>query len=437
MQHQVENQPGNLSILSATVREFAAAETASLRHRLLGWVAQFPYAAFLDSCESPIDRHGRYEWLIGVARQPSICLTDPSSLETAPDTWLMGGLSYELKNAYEPRLSSRHRPAVAFPPVSLFAPELVIYRLRGENRLHLWGREDWLPPLDELPALPAGNGFVGPAPALEPLASRAAYLRTVEQLRTHIGEGDCYEVNLTQEFRAAAAPQRPEQLFAALTEVSPVPFAAFFRWQDRYLLSASPERFLQLRDGHLLSQPIKGTAPRSEDPVEDARLREALLASEKERAENVMIVDLTRNDLHRCCETGSVSVPHLFEIQRFPQVHQMVSTVQGRLQADLRWPEILRRTFPPGSMTGAPKVKVMELIDRYEWSGRGLYAGSVGYVTPLGEFDWNVVIRSLAIDRARPVMSYHVGGAITYDSEAGAEYDETLVKARAIRRVLQ
>jgi para-aminobenzoate synthetase component 1 len=202
------------------------------------------------------------------------------------------------------------------------------------------------------------------------------------------------------------------------------------------VLCASPERFLQKQGERLISQPIKGTAKRGQTPEEDAARITHLRTSEKEQAENVMIVDLTRNDLHRSCITGSVEVPYLFEIQTFPTVHQMVSTVTGQVQPGLAWQQVVANTFPPGSMTGAPKVKAMELIRRYEGRARGAYAGSLGYCTPDGDFDLNVVIRSIVWDSASGKLSYHVGGAITYDSTPEAEYEETLLKALAIIQAL-
>lgn len=200
-------------------------------------------------------------------------------------------------------------------------------------------------------------------------------------------------------------------------------------------MCASPERFLQWRGGILTSQPIKGTSKRGTSPEEDAQSRHYLQHSLKERAENVMIADLTRNDLQRSCNTGSVRVPHLFEVQTFPTVHQLVTTVQGDTREGITWQEIFRQTFPPGSMTGAPKVATLRAIDAYERSARGSYAGCAGYIQPNGDFDFNVIIRSLRYDALRQRLSYHVGGAITADSDPAAEYAETLLKAEAIKRV--
>ncbi len=411
------------------------------RRRLLAWLSQFPYAAWLDSCGSRVDRYGRYEWLAGAATAQAPRLTRWSELPLAQGRWWLGGLPYELKNRLEPRLFSRREPAVAWPELAFFSPEILIEWPRGADHIHLRGEHpEWLAQVAALIQNDrSASSFQPPSvptmPTFDSSLDRSAYLRLIERLQEHIREGDFYEINLAQAYLAKHQLDDPASLFLDLLDISPVPFGAFLRFDHRYLLCASPERFLQLCEGQLCSQPIKGTAPRGKTPEEDAAHRAYLSHSEKEQAENVMIVDLTRNDLHRSCETGSVSVPHLFEIQTFPQVFQLVSSVVGRKREELPWHQALAHTFPPGSMTGAPKVMTLEMIDRYEPVGRGLYAGSAGYLAPWGDFDFNVVIRSLLYDAARQRLSYHVGGAITYDSDPVQEYEETLIKARAIRRL--
>jgi len=404
----------------------------------LAWLHSFPYAAWLDSCGSQIDRYGRYEWLAGAASAQAPRLLRWEDMPLAEGRWWLGGLPYELKNRLEPRLFSRQTSAIAWPEVAFFSPEILIEWPRGADYLRLRSEHPAL--LAQATALIEGEETVGPSPSRSspPFRSgldRTAYLRLIERLQAHIREGDFYEINLAQAYLASYRLADPASLFLDLLDISPVPFGAFLRFDHRYLLCASPERFLQLHEGQLCSQPIKGTAPRGRTPEEDAAHYAYLAHSEKEQAENVMIVDLTRNDLHRSCETGSVSVPHLFEIQTFPQVFQLVSSVVGRKREDVPWHQALANTFPPGSMTGAPKVMTLDMIDRYEPVGRGLYAGSAGYLTPQGDFDLNVIIRSLLYDAELRRLSYHVGGAITYDSDPAREYDETLIKARAIRRL--
>jgi para-aminobenzoate synthetase component I len=276
-----------------------------------------------------------------------------------------------------------------------------------------------------------------PPIALQPRLSQAKYLETVGRIRQHIIEGDLYELNLCQEFFAEnAVLHSPVHTFERLNDLARAPFSAFLHTDGRYLLSASPERFLKKTGDRLLSQPIKGTRRRSNDPAQDAAIRAELAASTKDRAENVMIVDLVRNDLARNCVPGSVTVDELFGIYTFPTVHQMISTVSGQLRSDRQGLNALRDAFPMGSMTGAPKVKAMQLAEQYEQSRRGLYSGATGYFDPEGNFDFNVVIRSILYNATQHYISCQVGGAIVYDSVPEAEYEECLLKLRALRAAL-
>lgn len=400
------------------------------KEKLLHWAQAFPYALYLDSCGSEMDRYGQYELLVGVGKKQVITSWD--QLKNFQGNWLFGGLPYELKSQFEPSLQNTSAENISFPEVAFFVPETVIYIPKGESYLYVEGKyPDWEEILQQ-PVLPAEQEDV---PDFQSNFTKEKYIETVEQLREHIAAGDFYEINLSQQYTADFQLQDPAALFRRLIDISPTPFSAFFKFQDKYLLCASPERFLQQQDRQLLTQPIKGTAPRGTTETEDEQLKKELLASIKERAENVMIVDLSRNDLYRSSEVNSVEVPHLFEIQSFPQVHQMVSTVTGKRQEDLSPFDVLTNTFPAGSMTGAPKVRVMNMIDQYEQVQRGIYAGSVGYIQPNGNFDLNVVIRSLIYDDSAKKLSYQVGGAITYDSDPHAEYEETLVKASGIRKL--
>jgi para-aminobenzoate synthetase component 1 len=405
-----------------------------LKDRLLSVSRRFPYAMMLDNCESGVDRYGRFELLLGLGGSGCRRITDWDALKrfaTLEDSWLMGAFPYELKNLLEPSLSTLAPESIAFPETAIFVPEIVIAveRDSAEVRFLGDGAEELirnLPP-------PDFQEKIGKSPQFQSNFSRAEYIETIHRLREHIREGDFYEFNLSQSYFADFRLADPAGLFRKLISLSPVPFAAFLQFGSKALICASPERFLQLHNGQLLSQPIKGTAARGKTASIDRRNMKRLRLSVKEQAENVMIVDLTRNDLHRACRPHTVEVPHLFDIQTFPQLHQMVSTVTGRKAAHLNWLQAFSRIFPPGSMTGAPKVKVMEMIDRYEPNARGIYAGSAGYVSPGGDFDLNVIIRSLVYDDVAEKLSYHVGGAITYDSDPEKEFEETLVKAKGIR----
>ncbi len=255
------------------------------------------------------------------------------------------------------------------------------------------------------------------------------YGYTVETIREHIAAGGLYQANLTHRL-SARAPADPWRVYSALRRRNPAPFAAFLRTERAAVVSSSPERFLRIEpDGRIESRPIKGTRPRGRHPSEDAALRAALVDSEKERAENVMIVDLMRNDLGRVCVPGSIEVPELFTLEPYATVWQMVSTVRGRLRPGLDVVDVLRAAFPPGSMTGAPKLAAMDLLSRLEPVRRGVYAGALGWLDVRGGAELAVVIRTLLLRPGRAWL--HVGGGIVLDSEPAAEWAETLAKARA------
>jgi para-aminobenzoate synthetase component 1 len=275
--------------------------------------------------------------------------------------------------------------------------------------------------------------------------SKSYYLNTVEKIKQHIIEGDVYELNFCMGFFIENIEINPLETYLKLKQVSPMPFSAFLKLKDRYVLCASPERFLKKEGIKIISQPIKGTIRRGKDENEDDILKKELRNSEKELAENMMIVDLVRNDLARTAKTGSIKATELFGIYTFPQVHQMISTIeaamnvennaqteQGRREAI----EFIKNAFPMGSMTGAPKIKAMELIENYEKSKRGVFSGTIGYINPVGDFDFNVVIRSIFYNSSKNYLGFQAGSAITYDSIAEQEYEECLLKTKAIREII-
>ena len=268
--------------------------------------------------------------------------------------------------------------------------------------------------------------------------TKEEYISTIEKLRTHILRGDCYEINYCQEFFATGADIDALQVYKQLTAISPNPFSCYYKLDDKYVLCASPERYLQKKGNHILSQPIKGTFKRNlENKAADNDLKKQLQESEKDKSENVMVVDLVRNDLSKVCKEGTVKVDELFGVYSFPQVHQMISTITGELNDNVDLSDILKASFPMGSMTGAPKQRVMELIEQYEKTKRGIYSGAVGYISPNKDFDFNVVIRSILYNATNQYLSYLVGGAITFYSDPEKEYAECLLKAEAIKKVLQ
>ncbi|MDB5251891.1 MAG: hypothetical protein JWP27_1060 [Flaviaesturariibacter sp.] len=401
---------------------------------MLNWAKPFNIFCFLDNHAYDLQGH-RFDCLLAAGTR---AILDPThSIDTldaflASHEWVFCHLTYEAKALFFPGAPPRPDPA-GFPLYFFFAPEVVL-SLAGDTL-----RIDAADPDAIYLALIAG------APqAAAPLTSIAvrqrlteeAYLEAVEGLLRHIRRGDCYEINFCQEFYGHAPTLDPYAVYQQLADASPAPYSALYRCGESYLLCASPERFLQKRGRRLIAQPMKGTARRSKgDSQADAEAKKALVGSQKERSENVMIVDLMRNDLSKVCADGSVRVSELYGVYTFPQVHQMVSTVEGLLGEDVGVLDILAATFPMGSMTGAPKKRVLELIDAAESGPRGLFSGSVGYFHE-GDFDLNVVIRSLLYNARTGYLSFPVGSGITTYSDPSAEWAECLLKAAAIKKVL-
>jgi para-aminobenzoate synthetase component 1 len=332
-----------------------------------------------------------------------------------------GYFTYDIKNQLE-TLHSKHEDEINFPDYFFFVPE-VLYTVDAAQ--------------DELLVKQLKTYKIKKPINLTAKVSKEIYTQNVEQIKQHIINGDVYELNYCIEFYAKDVNINPLQVYAALNQCSPTPFSAYLQKNNLYLMCASPERFLKKTKQTIYSQPIKGTIRRGETEEEDKQLKKELLNSEKERAENLMIVDLVRNDLAKSCETGSIKVNELFGIYSFNQVHQMISTVSGKVLSDIHNLDIIKNAFPMGSMTGAPKVMAMKLIEQYEATKRGLYSGAVGYFNPNGDFDFNVVIRSLQYNSQNRYLSAMVGSAITYDSIAYEEYNECLLKARAIMQALK
>lgn len=386
---------------------------------------------------------GRYECLLAVGVQ---CATSQKDVAGSLDAlkllhdrcgdWLFGHICYDYKNEIEPGLSSLRPAKTGFPPLHFFIPEAVCYINKEQTLLTVecFGNPEMV--LKQILVAEKRNLIPSlPVITFNQLVSKEEYMRIIRELRSHIYEGDCYEINLCNSGYCEQVAIDPASAYAALVQLSPAPFAAYYRLFNRYMMCASPERYLYKDGSQLLSQPIKGTARRGEDAESDMQLKERLYIDPKERAENVMITDLVRNDLARCCETGSVCVEELFGIYTFPQVHQMISSVTGTMRKGTHFTDAIRCTFPMGSMTGAPKYKVMQLIERYEQSRRELFSGTVGYITPEGDFDFNVVIRSLFYDADSEYLSYQTGGAITYDSDPEQEWLEMRLKAWALEKI--
>lgn len=429
---------------------------STFKAKALQWAASFEQCCCLDSNAYP-DRYAAYDFLLaaGSKRIISAKALNLSQLGSAQHDqafeapqegafeklrafraaaekgWLFGVLGYELKDEVE-NLSSRHADRLGFPDLYFFEPEYLLAIRNAEPEV-LIGPATLL---DEINAVILAESTDLPALEIQAGMGKETYLAKVEELRQHIQRGDIYELNFCQEFYAESAVLNPTDLYKRLKDCSPTPFAAYFKAEQMHILSASPERYLAKRGQRVFSQPIKGTAKRGLDLASDEQLKEALRNNSKERAENVMIVDLVRNDMTHCALPGTVQVEELCGIYTFPQVHQMISTVSCLLDPVYDPVDMIRATFPMGSMTGAPKIKAMELIEETELSRRAAYSGAIGYLSPGDDFDFNVLIRSLFYAADREYLSFQVGSAITYASSAEAEYEECLLKASAIMRVL-
>lgn len=412
-------------------------DTDLFKQQMLNWVNRFNIFLFLDS-NNYKDEYSSKEWVLAAGAtkkflSPSDLMADLKTF-TAKKDWIFGHISYDLKNRIEPLLSD-HPDNIEFPDILLFVPELIITKKADKIEISCCHDVPYeiLQQIQSTAVRLKESAKVDIAPRI----SKEEYLQIIQNLRQHILKGDCYEINFCQEFFSENAAIDPFQLYQKLSSVSPTPFGGFYKLEDKFLLCASPERFLRKEGTKIISQPIKGTIKRNlADALADESLKKELSNSEKDKSENVMIVDLMRNDLSKVCKQASVQVEELFGIYSFPQVHQMISTITGEIKDDADFADILQATFPMGSMTGAPKRRVMELIEQYEKTKRGIYSGSIGYIEPNGNFDFNVVIRSIMYNETNRYLSYQVGGGITFYSDPEKEYEECLLKAEAIKKVL-
>lgn len=410
---------------------------------MLNWVNRFNIFCLLDNRHYNFNKP-TFECLLAAGAKSNIDMQAGKAFDAlrsfwAANTneWLFGHLGYDLKNETE-NLSSANSDGIGFSDLHFFVPEIVLELNDTSVTIHCEGdvAESVYQHILDCPATIGASAK--PAVVIQHKISKDKYTGIIEKLRQHILRGDCYEINFCQEFFAKDAAIDPLYIYNRLTEFSPNPFSVFYKQNSRYCLCASPERYLKKEGNKIISQPIKGTSKRNlENTAEDENARNYLMESDKEKSENVMVVDLVRNDLSRICKPGSVKVDELFGVYSFPQVHQMISTVSGEVNTGEDWIGCIEATFPMGSMTGAPKKKVMELIEEYEQTRRGLFSGAIGYVKPGGDFDFNVVIRSILYNEAEKYLSFQAGGGITYNSVPDLEYEESLLKVEAMRKVLE
>ncbi|MFD2518449.1 aminodeoxychorismate synthase component I [Salinimicrobium flavum] len=423
-------------------------DVPGIKMALLEWSQQYEEVAWLDSNDHQ-QKFSTYDAVLAADAFTAIQTDTHRAFarlqeyqETTRD-WLFGYLSYDLKNDTE-ELTSKNFDGLGFSDLFFFQPKK-LFLLKGDElevRYLNLVDDELQQDLEEIFNMVSSEDksektSIPSAIRLKPRIEKEEYLKKIKEVLEYIQRGDIYEANFCQEFYAENVEIDPLKTYVALNAISNPPFAGFLKHQEHFLLSASPERYLQKKGNEIISQPIKGTARRSKDAEEDLELAAQLENDPKERSENVMIVDLVRNDLSKTAKKGTVEVEELCKIYTFEQVHQMISTVRSQLDEGISAVEVLRTTFPMGSMTGAPKISAMKIIEDLEETKRGVYSGAVGYFTPDNDFDFNVVIRSILYARNNKYLSFSVGGAITSGSVPEKEYNECMVKAKALLEVLE
>jgi len=410
---------------------------------LLTWAQQFREVVYLDSNDYP-QQYSSYDCILAVDAFTSIktdfhnAFEDLKQYQQITKDWLFGYLSYDLKNDLED-VNSNNFDGLHFSDLFFFQPKK-LFLLNG-NQLEIKYlnlcddevEEDY----EEIRVQCSVVSEQSSEVEVKPRISKENYLKKVSKILEHIHRGDIYEANFCMEFFAENATINPLEKFLKLNEISKSPQAVFFKNNTQFLLSASPERYLKKEGEILISQPIKGTAKRFLDPIEDEYSKNQLALDPKERSENIMVSDLVRNDLSRTAQKGSVKVEELCAVYSFEQVHQMISTITSKLDSQYAAVDAIKTTFPMGSMTGTPKVSVMKIIENLEETKRGLYSGAVGYFAPNGDFDFNVVIRSILYNQEKKYISFSVGSAITSQAIPENEYEECLLKAKAMHEVLR
>ena len=416
---------------------YAITDFYAFKSQLLNFGKRFSNFCFLDNHNYDFDK--RFECIAGFGVVTSLVADKATGLEKLNEfknencDWIFGHLSYDLKNEIED-LTSENEDRIGFQDFYFFIPEFVFILSKDSVIIGADEAVNTKIVFDEIESIvPVEKSL--PKAAVKSNFSKEEYLETVRKLQQHILRGDCYEICFCQEFFAEDVEIDPVTVFTKLSDISPNPFSAFYRSGEKYLMCASPERFLKKTNKTIISQPIKGTSKRSK--MADEEEKYLLKSDEKERAENIMIVDLVRNDLSKICLEGSVTVKEFLQVYSFPQVHQMISTIGGTLAENVSFGEIIRATFPMGSMTGAPKKRVLELIDRYEKTKRGLFSGSVGYISPEGDFDFNVVIRSILYNEKNRYLSIPAGSAITWKSDPEKEFEECENKIEGMKKALE
>lgn len=415
----------------------------AFKKQLLDWSQQFREVVFMDSNDYP-QEFSSYDAILAVDAFTLIqtdyhnAFEDLQQYQQTTKDWLFGYLSYDLKNDSED-LQSDNFDGLAFPDLFFFQPKKLFFLKGNQLTIQYLNLCDDEVEIDYNEITELAHIEFEKCQSIEVKArfSKNEYIQKATTFLEHIHRGDIYEANFCMEFYAENVTINPLEKFNKLNAISQTPFAVYFKNNNRFLLSATPERYLRKEGETLISQPIKGTAKRFLDPKEDELAKLNLASDPKERSENIMITDLVRNDLSRTAQKGTVEVKELCGIYSFQQVHQMISTITSKLDAKHLLIDVLKLTFPMGSMTGAPKISAMKIIEDLEETKRGLYSGAIGYFSPNGDFDFNVVIRSILYNQEKKYLSFSVGSAITALSDPEKEYEECLLKAKAMHEVLR
>lgn len=422
--------------MKRTKQVFSVKNLPKIKEQILYWVSQFNVCSFLDNHQYQSEHHS-IECIAAAGEISSIAGANTAKsidvfYETNQD-WLFGHFGYGYHSNQLNDLQKKN--PINFSDAFFFRPDHIL----SLNNHSLVIESYSLQPEAIFTEITAVKPSIEKSSPIKttPSISKDIYLSTIENLLLHIQKGDCYEINYCQEFHSIDTTIDAVKLYAQLTALSPTPFACYYKENESHLICASPERWLKKQGNTIISQPIKGTVKRELANIEkDELLKNQLFHSSKDRSENVMVVDLVRNDFSRVCKAGTVQVDELYGIYSFPQVHQMISTISGQLLEGIGIEALVESGFPMGSMTGAPKKKVMELIQQYEPIQRGIFSGAVGYINPNKDFDFNVVIRSILYNSQNHYLSYLVGSGITIYSNPEQEYEECLLKAKAIETVL-
>lgn len=435
--------------MQRVIRNFSIDNPTEFKQKLFDWSKQYETVVWLDS-NNYQQKYSSFDCMLAVEEFTSIKTDYFNAFEKLKEyqsltkDYIFGYISYDVKNDVE-ALESNNPDSLHFPDLFFFQPQKLI-TIKDKNVVFSYLNliDDELE--EDFEEITQANPTIINYEIRKPKDNHSLkiklrihknqYRQKVTEILDHIHKGDIYEANFCQEFYVENVNIDSYEMYKHLNAISEPPFATFLRKEDLYLLSASPERYIKKENNKIISQPIKGTAKRFVNKVDDDKIAFDLSRDDKERSENIMIVDLIRNDLSKTAKKGSVNVEELCNVYTFKQVHQMISTVTSTVDDSTHPVDIIKKTFPMGSMTGAPKVSALKIIEELEESKRGLYSGTVGYFTPDGNFDFNVIIRSILYNKSNQYLSFSVGSAITSKSVPEKEYEECLLKAKAMKHVL-